>query len=1152
MKKPKRSARQSFAVCFKFDLKMKITSLFLFISLVSINANTYSQNGRISLEANNEELSAILGRIESKTDYRFFYNNEVNLDQKVSITASKEKLSKVLVRLFSKTNIFYKVKEKQILLKNRPKQSVVAPTITISVQDQVVNGVVRDPSGTPLPGASVLEKGTANGVQTDFDGNYALKITGENPVLVVSYIGFKPQEIVVNQRTTIDVMLQEDAAALDEVVVVGFGTQKKASVVGSMSTVQPAELRIPSSNLTTALSGRMSGLISYQRNGEPGEDNAQFFVRGVTTFGLTRSPLILIDGVELTTDDLARLHPDDIKSFSILKDATATSIFGARGANGIILVTTKEGAQGKAKVTVRLENSLSTPTKDVAFADAITYMRLHNEAVRTRNPLEALPYSQYKIANTIAGTNPEVFPATDWQNELFRDFAINSRANLNVTGGGDIVRYYLATSFNQDNGILKVDDLNDFNSNVNLKRIAVRSNINIDLTPTTEFIIRFNGTFDDYRGPIDGASDIYAKVLRTNPVLYPKYYTPDEANQFKRHILFGNIGGGNNQFGLNPYADLLKGYREYSRTLLLSQFEVKQDLEMITEGLSAHVFVNTNRRSFFDVRRQYVPFFYNASFNRETEVATIFPLNEEDGRENLDYSEGPTDVSTTFYAQGSINYNRVFNEKHDVSGLLVYLQTSSLTNNAGNLQKSLPFRNLGLSGRFTYGYDNRYYAEVNFGYNGSERFAKKNRFGFFPSFGLGWTISEEAFFENYKDIVSKFRLRASYGLVGNDAIGNADDRFFYLSQVNLNNPARGSVFGTDLDNFRPGVSIDRYENELISWERARKFNVGLDLNLFNDKVMIIADIFKEKRDNILMDRAFIPPSVGLEAAVRANVGKAESHGIDFSVDYNHDFGNSWWVTGRANFTYAVGKFEFFEEPDYSETTPWLSRNGQPITQNWGYIAERLFVDEAEVQNSPTQIGEYGAGDIKYKDINDDGVIDFRDQVPIGFPTSPEIVYGFGLSTGFKNYDFSAFFQGSARYSFWIDPTATAPFVDPVNNVVENNALLQAYADSHWSEENQNVYALWPRLSPQIVENNVQTSTWFMRRGDFLRLKQVEFGWTLPDELLNKWKIPNVRMYANGTNLLTFSKFKLWDPEMAGNGLAYPIQKVFNLGLQVSF
>ncbi len=1125
--------------------------------LASANSNAQKalsvKKVNVSVNFSNDNLLTVFKKIEHLSQYHFVFDKK-DLDKKVRLSGEyhNDPLYDVLMDIAQKSDLTFRQINQNINVQKPDHKLLHGDDVQI-ISDINVSGQITDENGEGLPGASIIQKGTAIGTTTDLNGNFKMNVP-EDATLTVSFVGYKTQEIAVGGRSVINLQMQPDAEQLEEIVVVGFGEQKKESIVGSINSVKPAELKIPSSNLTTALSGRMAGLISYQRSGEPGEDNADFFVRGVTTFGLKKSPLILIDGVELTTDDLARLQPDDIESFSILKDATTTAIYGARGANGIILVTTKEGVQGKAKVSVRLENSWSQPIKDVEFADPIRYMQLHNEAVRTRNPLEPLPYSETKIANTMRGVNPVVYPTTDWQAELFKKRTSTQRANVNVTGGGDIVRYYLATSFNKDNGILNVDKRNSFNSNINFKKISVRSNVNIDMTKSTEVIIRFNGTFDDYRGPIDGATDIYRKVLRTNPVMYPKFYEPDEATRFKKHILFGNMAGSGatGASALNPYADLLKGYRDYSRTLLLSQLEIKQDMSQITEGLNAHLLVNTNRKSFFDIRRQYLPFYYSALYNRENRTYTLQALNEEGGRENLDYSEGPTDVSTSFYLQGSINYNRTFNEVHDVSGLLVYLQNSYLKNNAGNLQKSLPSRNMGLSGRFTYGYNSKYFMEFNFGYNGSEKFSEEHRFGFFPSVGAAWAVSEEPFFAQFSPVVSRLKLRASYGLVGNDAIGSEDDRFFYLSQVNLSNSSRGATFGTDLNFFRPGVSINRYENARISWETATKLNLGLEMNLFDDKVVILADVFQEQRNDILMNRSHIPPSMGLEAAVRANVGKAESKGLDFSIDYNEDFGNSWWMTGRVNFTYAVGKFKFYEEPDYSQTTPWLSHAGQPITQQWGYIAERLFVDEAEVLNSPTQFGEYGAGDIKYRDINEDGIIDFRDRVPIGYPTTPEIVYGFGLSTGYKNFDLSAFFQGSGRASFWIDPVATAPFVDPPNGVVENNALLQAYADSHWSEENQDVYALWPRLSPQVVENNTQLSTWFMRDGSFLRLKQLEIGYTMPRALSDKLRVQKFRAYVSGTNLMTWSKFKLWDPEMAGNGLAYPIQKVFNVGLMVSF
>jgi TonB-linked SusC/RagA family outer membrane protein len=453
-----------------------------------------------------------------------------------------------------------------------------------------------------------------------------------------------------------------------------------------------------------------------------------------------------------------------------------------------------------------------------------------------------------------------------------------------------------------------------------------------------------------------------------------------------------------------------------------------------------------------------------------------------------------------------------------------------------------------LAGRATYAYGSRYFAELNFGYNGSERFSKKERFGFFPSVGMGWFISNEAFWsEGLKKNINKLKLKATYGLVGNDAIGDANDRFFYLSNVNMDNSTLNSSFGTYGNSggrTLNGISISRYANDDITWETAAKLNLGIEMGLWN-ALDIQADLFSENRYNILMDRSSIPTTMGLQSTVRANVGKAHSKGIDVSLNYNHSFSKDLWLTGLANFTYATSKFTVYEEPDYS-STPWRSHIGYSLNQTWGYVAERLFVDEQEIRNSPVQFGDYRAGDIKYKDINGDGKISELDMVPLGYPTSPEIVYGFGLSGGWKGFDLSCFFQGLARESFWIDATNTSPFIGG------QNALLKAYADDHWSEDNRNLYALWPRLSQTLISNNLQTSSWFMRDGSFIRLKSVEFGYTLPAKIISRAKMTSLRFYFDGINLLTFSKFDLWDAEMGGNGLGYPIQKVYNFGILLTF
>lgn len=1038
------------------------------------------------------------------------------------------------------TGLKYNVADKNIVI---PEKS-----LTEQSAGKKIKGTVTDANGIPIPGTTILIEGTTRGTTTDQNGSYSIEANPEN-TLIFSFMGYVTQAIKVGGKMIINVELVEKNLEVEDVTVVAYAKQKKNSVVASITTVKPTELKVASSNLTTALAGRMAGIISYQRSGEPGQDNAQFFVRGVTTMGFKKDPLILIDGIELNSTDLARLQPDDIASFSIMKDATATALYGARGANGVIYVTTKEGVEGTPTVNARYEMSASGNTRDLELADPITYMKMHNEAVRTRNPLEPLPYSADKIANTIAGTDPVLYPTTDWYNMLFKKMTINHRLNFNVSGGGKVARYYIAATVNQDNGIMKVDKKNNFNSNIDLKKYQMRMNLNLNLTNTTTAKFIFNANMDKYNGPITGGSDLFKNVMRTNPVYFAPSYTPDAEHEFTNHILFGNYGQTGNYY--NPYADLLRGYKEYSSSRILSQIELAQDLDFITKGLKAKVIGYGNIYSFFDVSRAYKPYYYLPLINPETGKYTLSALNPEAGTEYLDYVPGNKDVSSTYYFEGSVSYNRTFKEKHGVSGLLVYTMRNELIGNASTLQKSLPYRNLGLAGRLTYSYGDKYFAEANFGYNGSERFAKKNRFGFFPSAGLGYLISNEDFFSPYKKTISKLKLKATYGLVGNDAIGSADDRFFYLSQVNMNDGGKTIPFGKFMDYSKPGVSIQRYANDAITWETSYKLNLGTEIGLFS-KFEIQADVFHEKRTNILMDRIRLA-SMGLQAGVRANIGEATSKGIDASIDYNQTFENGWWIQGRANFTYAVSKLTKLEEPDYS-STPWLSHIGQSINQNYGYIAERLFVDQREVDNSPEQtFGKYSGGDIKYRDINGDDRISGLDVVPIGYPTSPEIVYGFGISTGYKAIDFSVFFQGLANESFWIDTQNSAPFIDTYSgSTIGNNQLLKVWADSYWSEDHPNVYARWPRLTKDYLANNNQTSTWFMEDGSFLRLKSLEIGATVPKNISSKLKMSKCRFYVSGTNLLTFSKFKLWDPEMGGNGLGYPVQRVFNLGVLVEF
>ena len=1017
-----------------------------------------------------------------------------------------------------------------------------------------VKGIVQDSLGNALSGVTIKLQNASLTTKTDLKGSFTMTNVPNNAVLMFTSRGYVDQEVLVGNQSFLQVILKEAVSDIDEVVVVAFGTQKKSEVVGAASTIKPSNLRIPSSNLTTALAGQAAGIIAYQRSGEPGQDNADFFIRGVTSFGTGKvDPLILIDGMELSTTELARLRPDDIESFTIMKDASATSLYGARGANGVIYVVTKQGKEGAASISFRAESSLSAPTKNVEFADPVRYMELYNEAQYARNPFEVPLYSREKIDMTREGVDPIIFPSVDWRGYLFKDNTINHRYNLNVNGGGKVARYYVAGSYAKDNGVLRVNGINNFNNNINLQSYTLRANVNINLTNSTELIVRLNGNFDDYTGPLQGGAEVYKTVIRSNPVDFLPFYPIDEDHKHVQHILFGGVKG---RSYLNPYADMVKGYKDYTRSLMMAQLELKQDLDFLVEGLKFRTMFNTNRVSRYDIERAYKPFFYAlTSYDKRTLQYSLEALNEASGEEFLSFTLNPDlrQQNSVFYMESALNYNKIFGEKHSISAMLVSILRSGTDARAGSLQLSLPSRNMGISGRGTYSYDNRYFAEFNFGYNGSERFYEDKRFGFFPSFGLAWNVTNEPFWSTLKPIFTNFKVRGTYGLVGNDAIGLADDRFFYLSNVDMNNAARAAYFGREYGRSLNGINVTRYSNTDITWEKSYKTNVALELGLLS-KMNFIVDYFKEKRTNILMDRADIPSTMGLTAPVRANVGEVKGSGVEFSLDYSDTYDNGIWIQARGNFTYASNKVSVFEEPTY-EKEWWRSRVGYSISQPWGYIAERLFVDDNEVANSPIQ--NFGvkniAGDIKYKDVNGDGQISELDLVPIGLPLTPEIIYGGGISLGYKGFDISAFLQGSAQSSFWLggftDTGAGAVNLEPF---VGGKQILKAFSDSHYSMDNPDLYALWPRLSTESQTNNVQPSTKWLRNGAFLRLKQAELGYSLPERITSRIKAKTARFYVSGSNLLLFSGFKLWDIEMGGNGLGYPLQRVFNLGINMTF
>ena len=1107
-------------------------------------AEQYNKN--FSFELRDVTVKDVFRYIEQNSEYVFLYASNKNLSKKVNVDVKDKNVKQILDEVLEHTGLVYEIDGKQVIVKEM-KETSTSQSID-QRKGRTVKGIVKDDTGEPVIGATVRLKGAAVGTTTDIDGKWSLDGLSENSILEISFIGYATQEIKVGKQREIIVMLKEDAQALEEVVVVGYGSQKKASVVGSVQTVKPQELKVPSSNLSSGFAGRLAGVVAVQRSGEPGADGADFWIRGVSTFSGMTSPLIVIDGVEASSGDLNALDPEVIEGFSILKDATATALYGSRGANGVMIVTTKSGRNlEKAAINIRLENTYNTPTQVPEFVDGVRYMEMFNEAVTTRGTGEVL-YPQNKIDGTRMGLNPYAFPNVDWYDEMFKSGAMSQNLNVNVRGGGKKMDYFSSVSVNHDNGVLKNNKDFSYDNNINIMRYVFQNNINAYLTKTSTLSLRLNVQLRDYSGPYSSASDLYGMVMEANPVDFPVRWPSDPTMDY---ILWGGKSGGayNNGYR-NPYAEMARGYNSQFESTVAANVKFDQKLDFITKGLSANVLFSFKNWSQTATKR-------SAGYNQ-------FELDRyqyDEAGNYLDYitrrvgteqsttltTENGTTGDRTIYLQAMINYDRTFAEKHNVSAMLLYNQDQYNVNNPDDLIASLPKRKQGIAGRLTYAYDYRYLAEFNFGYNGSENFAEGHRFGFFPSLALGYTISREKWFEPLSDIITNLKIRGSWGLVGNDQIGG--ERYIYMSNIELQNGDLGFTTGKDQNTTYNGPKYLRYANNDITWEVGSKWNIGLDLSLFND-FNLTFDVFKEVRSDIFMQRQSIPQFVGtspsdvwmdLTTSLYGNLGKVENKGLDFSIDYSHQFNKDFAMSFKGTFTYAANKVLEYDEPDYS-AYPNLSRVGHSINQPLLYIAERLFIDDEEVANSPKQNlgGFVQAGDVKYKDIPNaegvcDGVIDANDRVYTGHPTVPEIVYGFGPSFQYKKWDFSCFFQGAARTSIVIGNIH--PFgTDGLRNV-------QTFiADNYWSEANQNIYATYPRLSKQNNQNNTVESTYWLRNGAFLKLKDVELGYSFKF----------CRVYLRGSNLLTFSPFDLWDPEQGnGNGLFYPTQKSFNVGIQFS-
>lgn len=1137
------------------ERKSKVLGLFLCFLLLGIDYsfasyNNYSQFKTLSVSVSNSTLREVLKTIEKSSQFVFFYlDDAVNLERKVSIDSKNKNIEEILSELFEGTSCTYRISDRQIFISGK------APASTEQQQNKrKISGRVTDIKGEPLIGVNVTVDGDANGSITNMDGLYEIFVTKKSVVLKFTYIGFKTSEIRTNASTNIyDVTLEEQVNELEETVIVGYGTQRKISNIGAQSSMKMEDIKTPSASLTTTLAGRLAGVVAVQRTGEPGKDAADIWIRGISTPN-TSSPLVLVDGVERSFNDI---DPEDIESLTTLKDASATAVYGVRGANGVILIKTKPGKVGKPTVSADYYESFTRFTKMVDLADGITYMNAANEAMR--NDGIATKYTEDQIRNTIAGKDPYLYPNVDWLKEIFNDWGHNRRVNVNVRGGSEKVAYYASVSYFNETGMTVTDkNINTYDSKMKYSRYNFTTNLNIDVTPTTKVEIGAQGYLGEGNYPAISSADLYNAAMSISPVEYPKMF-------FVNGEAFVPGTSTNNNFN-NPYSQATRrGYDNLTKNQIYSNLRVTQDLDMLTKGLkltAMYAFDVYNEIHVHQDRAESTYNFLDTSVPYDMNGQPILQRIYE-GSNVLSYKQETSGNKKT-YLEASLNYDRTFNDDHRVSALFLFNQQSKLLYPKGTLEDAIPYRMMGIAGRATYSWKDRYFAEFNIGYNGAENFSPKHRFGTFPAFGVGWVVSNEKFWQPLSKAVSFLKIRYTDGKVGNSEV--SDRRFMYLDQMKENGDY-GYKFGPN------GTKWSGYETvnmavDLI-WEESRKQDLGIDLKLFNDDLSIVFDLFKERRENILLKREHsIPSFLGYNtSAPYGNIGIIENKGFDGTIEYNKRINKDWVLALRGNITFNKDKWIQGELPE--QKYEWMNQYGRNINGVKGYVAEGLFT-QAEIDDMArweslsdankaitpkpfaSQFGTVKAGDIKYKDLNNDGQIDAYDQTYISRGDVPTTVYGFGFTVGWKDLSVGMMFQGVAGAERVLNGSSINPF-----NGGGGSGNLYSNIGDRWTEENPDQNAFYPRLSYGSETtsniNNFQKSTWWVRNMNFLRLKTLQVSYNLPKPWVNKVHLKNAAVYVMGTNLFTLSRFKLWDPELnTDNGASYPNTTSYSVGINFTF
>lgn len=1110
-----------------------IISIFYLFStpvLKASESDEYMQTKSFTVSIQNKTVKDVIHYIEDNSEFIFMYTKNLlgTLDRKVSIHVENKNISAIMEQLIAETGITYEIKGRQVVL------SQAAPISQQQKKEIHINGTVWDEHGNPLPGVNVVVKGINTGTTTNIDGNYFLDVPGKSSILSFTYIGFEPQEATVGGLININVNMKELSTGLNEVVVVGFGSQKRESIVGSITTIEPGLLKqSPTRALSNNLAGQLAGVIAVQRSGEPGVDGSNFWIRGISSFqDAGRSPLVLVDGIERSLDDM---DPSEIESFSVLKDAAASAVYGVRGANGVIIVNTKRGKLGKPSIDVHYEQGFTQPVKLPKFIGSSQYLSLMNELSLDGGGSQI--YDPEMIEKYRTNADSELYPNVDWLDAITRDHASNQRANLTVTGGSDILRYALVASYYGERGIFERDKSQTWDSSTKLNKYNMRSNVDVNITKTTIARVSIGGYLQETNGMIDDgdtrASDhVLSGAFETPPFVHPAIYSSGQIPKVKSRI--------------NPWSRATQhGFTTYSSAKIESMFSLEQDLNFLLKGLKAKGIFSFDRYIKSGIVRSKGPDYYYPAVARKEDGSLDITIADY-GQMFLGSDQKKEWGNKATYLEGNISYSNRFGE-HNVDGMFMYNQRDYQD---GSI---VPFRRMGIAGRASYTYGNRYIGEFNFGYNGSENFAKGYRFGFFPSVAVGYLFSEEPFMVKYKDIFSKIKLRGSWGLVGNDQLEGR--RFAYITTIDGHNDNEYK-WGVNNDYHRTG----RYEGDFgipyLTWETVEKVDIGLEVGLWNMLDLQI-DWFQEHRRDIFMKRNTIPSSGGFMNTPWANYGKVDNKGVELSLTFNKQLNKDWYVGIRGTMTYAKNKIIQKDEAQGVMGTN-RQRTGLPIGQLFGLVADGLFTENDFVDMEKgilkegipnhTFSSKVRPGDIKYIDIDKDGAITDMDEVPLGGTTDPQIVYGFGTNISYKNVDLNIFFQGNGQTYRFIGGDGFLPgsSMGAMYNINEN------YQD-RWTPENPQQDVFYPRLTYGRNDNNMKESTWWLRNMSMLRVKDIEVGYRFPKTWIGKAGLKSLRLYLKGSNLLTFSKFDMWDPELdTRNGMKYPIMKSLSVGLDVNF